>query len=104
VFVAREGAASDGEREGGEDQGCGDEEGDAHRGGDWSGGAGYCWTTKRLYAGRSKTYRITVRALAGANGRTINRATASSSSANTTNARRTVRVLAAKSRGGGVTG
>jgi len=66
--------------------------------------SGYCWTTKRLYAGRSQTYRITVRALAGAKGQTVNRATASSSNATTKNARRTIRVLAANARGGGVTG
>jgi uncharacterized repeat protein (TIGR01451 family) len=66
--------------------------------------SGYCWTTKRLYAGRSKTYRITVRALAGAKGQTVNRATASSSGATTKNARRTIRVLAANAPGGGVTG
>jgi uncharacterized repeat protein (TIGR01451 family) len=66
--------------------------------------SGYCWTTKRLWAGRSKTYRITLRALTGASGRKVNRATAGSSAANTARATRTIRVLAARVLGGGVTG
>jgi uncharacterized repeat protein (TIGR01451 family) len=66
--------------------------------------SGYCWTTKALWAGRSQTYRITVRALSGTSGRKVNRASANSSGANTANATRTIRVLAARVLGGGVTG
>jgi uncharacterized repeat protein (TIGR01451 family) len=66
--------------------------------------SGYCWTAKRLWAGRSQTYRITVRALPGTSGRKVNQATASSSAATTARATRTVRVLAARVLGGGVTG
>jgi uncharacterized repeat protein (TIGR01451 family) len=66
--------------------------------------SGYCWTTKTLWAGRSRTYRITVRALGGASGRKANRATASSAMANTDRATRTIRVLGARAAGGGVTG
>jgi uncharacterized repeat protein (TIGR01451 family) len=66
--------------------------------------SGYCWTAKRLWAGRSEAYRITVRALPGTSGRKVNHATASSSAATTARATRTVRVLAARVLGGGVTG
>jgi hypothetical protein len=66
--------------------------------------SGYYWTTKTLWAGRSRTYRITVRALGGASGRKANRATASSAMANTDRATRTIRVLGARALGGGVTG
>jgi uncharacterized repeat protein (TIGR01451 family) len=66
--------------------------------------SGYCWTAKRLWAGRSQAYRITVRALPGTSGRKVNHATASSSAATTARATRTVRVLAARVLGGGVTG
>jgi uncharacterized repeat protein (TIGR01451 family) len=64
----------------------------------------YCWTAKRIGAGKSKRYELTVRALAGARGRTVNRATAGSSDAKTGKASRTVRVLPAQDVGGGVTG
>jgi uncharacterized repeat protein (TIGR01451 family) len=68
--------------------------------------SGYCWTAKALWAGRSQTYRITVRAVDGTSGRKVNQATASSSGANAAHASRTVRVLAARvlGGGGGVTG
>jgi uncharacterized repeat protein (TIGR01451 family) len=66
--------------------------------------SGYCWTTKTLWAGRSRTYRITVRALGGASGRKANRATASSAMANTDRVTRTIRVLGVRALGGGVTG
>jgi uncharacterized repeat protein (TIGR01451 family) len=66
--------------------------------------SGYCWTTKALWAGRSQTYRITVRALSGTSGRKVNRASANSAGANTADATRTIRVLAARVLGGGVTG
>jgi hypothetical protein len=66
--------------------------------------SGYCWTAKALWAGRSQTYRITVRAVDGTSGRKVNQATASSSGANAAHASRTVRVLAARVLGGGVTG
>jgi uncharacterized repeat protein (TIGR01451 family) len=64
----------------------------------------YCWTAKRIGAGKSKTYELTVRALRGARGRTVNRATTGSSDAKTGRASRTVRVLPAQGVGGGVTG
>jgi uncharacterized repeat protein (TIGR01451 family) len=64
----------------------------------------YCWTAKRIGAGKSKTYELTVRALLGARGRTVNRATAGSSEAKTGKASRTVRVLPAQDVGGGITG
>jgi uncharacterized repeat protein (TIGR01451 family) len=66
--------------------------------------SGYCWTTKALWAGRSTTYRIIVRALGGASGRKANRVTASSAMANTDRATRTIHVLGARALGGGVTG
>ena len=67
--------------------------------------SGYCWTARTLGAGRTQTYRITVRALAGASGRKVNRATAASTAiASTARASRTIRVLAARVLGGGVTG
>jgi uncharacterized repeat protein (TIGR01451 family) len=67
--------------------------------------SGYCWTAKTLGAGRTQTYRITVRALPGTSGRKVNRATAASTAiASTARATRTVRVLAARVLGGGVTG
>jgi len=66
--------------------------------------SGYCWMAKALSAGRSQTYRITVSAVDGTSGRKVNRATTSSSGANTARASRAVRVLAARALGGGVTG
>jgi hypothetical protein len=66
---------------------------------------GYCWTAKRLPAGKSTTYKITVRALPGAGGRTVNRVTASSREIRSTaRATRTVRVLPRQAAAGGVTG
>jgi uncharacterized repeat protein (TIGR01451 family) len=65
----------------------------------------YCWTTKRLGAGTRKTYQLTARALNGASGSTVNRATATSPDANTRRAKRAVRVRGgAAPGGGGVTG
>jgi uncharacterized repeat protein (TIGR01451 family) len=68
-------------------------------------GGAWCWRAKRLAAGASKRYRITVRALPGARGRKVNRATVNGvgdvRAARTT---RAVRVRPAVARGGGVTG
>jgi uncharacterized repeat protein (TIGR01451 family) len=64
----------------------------------------YCWTAKTLAAGESKTYRLTVRALSGAAGRKVNRASVSSSSVNANTATGAIRVLPARAVGGGVTG
>jgi uncharacterized repeat protein (TIGR01451 family) len=52
-----------------------------------------CWTIKRLGAGKSKTYRVTARALRGASGRKTNTATATSPDARRARAKRPVRVL-----------
>jgi uncharacterized repeat protein (TIGR01451 family) len=64
----------------------------------------YCWTAKTLAAGERKTYQITVRALPGASGRKLSRATARSADARTTGARSAIRVLAGAVDPGGVTG
>jgi uncharacterized repeat protein (TIGR01451 family) len=65
----------------------------------------YCWTAKRIGAGKSKSYELTVRTLPGAAGRTVNRATASSAGVrDTARAARAVRVLPRQAAGGGVTG
>jgi uncharacterized repeat protein (TIGR01451 family) len=65
----------------------------------------YCWTARRLAAGASRTYRLTVRALRGADGRRISRATASSPDARTARASRALRVIGDDvAAGGGVTG
>jgi uncharacterized repeat protein (TIGR01451 family) len=52
-----------------------------------------CWTIKRLKAGKSRTYRVTVRTSQGANGRKVNRATLRSPDIKPAIARRPVRVL-----------
>jgi uncharacterized repeat protein (TIGR01451 family) len=64
----------------------------------------YCWTARTLAAGRSRTYRLTVRALSGAGGRKVNRASVSSSSVNADTATGAIRVLPARAVRGGVTG
>jgi uncharacterized repeat protein (TIGR01451 family) len=65
----------------------------------------YCWTAKRIGAGKSKSYELTVRTLPGAAGRTVNRATASSGGVrDTARAARAVRVLPRQAAGGGITG
>jgi uncharacterized repeat protein (TIGR01451 family) len=65
----------------------------------------YCWTAKRIGAGKSKRYELTVRTLRGASGRTVNRATANSGAVRSTaRAARVVRVLPRQAEGGGVTG
>jgi hypothetical protein len=58
----------------------------------------------RLAAHKTKSYRITVRALGSASGSRVNRATASAPDALTTHAKDPVRVLGARASGGGVTG
>ena len=64
----------------------------------------YCWTAKRLAAGASRTYKLTVRALRGTSGRKVNGVTASSPDARTARASRAVRVVDGDVAGGGVTG
>ncbi|HMJ04026.1 MAG TPA: DUF11 domain-containing protein, partial [Conexibacter sp.] len=69
-----------------------------------------CWAPiKQLGAGRSRTYRITARALVGADGRKVNTATATAPGARGARSRAAtgtaaVRVLGTGGRGGGVTG
>jgi uncharacterized repeat protein (TIGR01451 family) len=64
----------------------------------------YCWTARRLGAGKSRTYRLTARALGGAGGMRVNRATATSRGTARARARSAVRVRARRAPGGGVTG
>lgn len=65
----------------------------------------HCWTAKRIGAGKSKRFELAVRALPGAAGRTVNRATASAGDVRgTARAARTVRVVRRQTAGGGVTG
>jgi uncharacterized repeat protein (TIGR01451 family) len=66
----------------------------------------YCWTEKQLGANKSKTYKLTARALQGIRpGTKVNRATAKSPDARTKRANRAVRVKAGGLLGaGGVTG
>lgn len=65
----------------------------------------YCWpTVERLSSGKSKTYRMTVRAVRGTRGKKVNTATASSPDSRTIRAKRTVRVVGDAVRAGGVTG
>jgi uncharacterized repeat protein (TIGR01451 family) len=54
-----------------------------------------CWTIKSLKAGKSRTFRITVRAAKGANGREVNRAILSSRDSKRLRAKGPVRVLGA---------
>ena len=68
-------------------------------------GGAWCWRVNALGPGKSKRYRITVRALRGARGNTVNRATVSGAAGvKTARARRAVRVLPTAGSGGGVTG
>ena len=64
----------------------------------------YCWTVKRLAAGKSRTFRMTVRALVGTSGRKVNTATATSPDARTKRAKRAVRVVGGQVKAGGFTG
>jgi uncharacterized repeat protein (TIGR01451 family) len=64
----------------------------------------YCWTVKRLAAGKSKSFTLTARALRGTSGTRANRATATSPDAVTKRASRSVRVRSTGLRAGGVTG
>ena len=64
-----------------------------------------CWAPiKRLAPGRSRSFRMTVRALRGAGGRRVNTAVMTSPDARTLRARRAVRIIAGAIRAGGVTG
>lgn len=56
-------------------------------------GGQHCWTIKSLAAGKSRTFKVTVRAANGANGRKVNRATLSSPDTKTLRAKDPVRVL-----------
>ncbi|MDA0139021.1 DUF11 domain-containing protein [Solirubrobacter deserti] len=56
-------------------------------------GSQRCWTVTSLAAGKSRTFRVTVRAAKGASGRKVNRATVSSSDVKPATARRSVRVV-----------
>jgi uncharacterized repeat protein (TIGR01451 family) len=51
-----------------------------------------CWTAKRLKAGQTKRYKVTVRVASGANGNKVNRATVRSPTVKPASARRPVRV------------
>lgn len=64
----------------------------------------HCWTARRLGAGRSVTYRITVRATSGASGRKTNVVQAKSPDARSGRATRSIRVTSTPARAGGVTG
>jgi uncharacterized repeat protein (TIGR01451 family) len=64
-------------------------------------GSQRCWTIKRLKAGKRRTFRVTVRAARGANGRKVNRATLRSPDIKPAVARRPVVVRGARP---GVTG
>jgi uncharacterized repeat protein (TIGR01451 family) len=55
-------------------------------------GSQRCWRIRRLRARQSRTYRVTVRAALGANGRVVNRATATSRDARRATTRSRVRV------------
>jgi uncharacterized repeat protein (TIGR01451 family) len=57
----------------------------------------YCWTERRLGAGKSRTYKLTARAVTGIRpGKKVNRATATSPDAKRKRANRTIRVRAAR--------
>jgi uncharacterized repeat protein (TIGR01451 family) len=51
-----------------------------------------CWTIKRLGAGKSRAFQVTVRVARGANGRLTNRATATSPNSRRATARDRIRV------------
>jgi uncharacterized repeat protein (TIGR01451 family) len=56
----------------------------------------YCWTERRLGAGKSRTYKLTARATQGIRpGKKVNRATATSPDAKRKRAKRTIRVRSA---------
>lgn len=63
-----------------------------------------CWTIDRLAAGRTRTFRVAVRALAGTAGSKVNRVTARAPGARRATARRAVVVIAGGVRAGGVVG
>lgn len=65
----------------------------------------HCWPKiKRLGAGESKTFRMTVRVLSGTSGRKTNVATAKSPSSRSARATSVVRISGGRLKGGGVTG
>jgi uncharacterized repeat protein (TIGR01451 family) len=51
-----------------------------------------CWTIKSLKAGKSRTFRVTMRMADGANGRKVNRATVNGADAKAATARRPIQV------------
>jgi uncharacterized repeat protein (TIGR01451 family) len=63
-----------------------------------------CWTISHLAAHTSKSYRLTVRALSGANGNKTNRVSATGSGVSTARASRTVHVLGTSAGAPPVTG
>jgi uncharacterized repeat protein (TIGR01451 family) len=63
-----------------------------------------CWTVKRLAARKSRTYKVTVRALGATRRKLVNRASATARNARSGQAKRAVRVLPVAIKGGGVTG
>jgi uncharacterized repeat protein (TIGR01451 family) len=65
---------------------------------------GYCWTLRSLGARAARTLRLRVRALPGASGRKVNRATGSAPGARTATVTGAIRVLPARAVSGGVTG
>jgi uncharacterized repeat protein (TIGR01451 family) len=67
-------------------------------------GGKHCWTISTLGAGKARTFKMTVRALPGASGRKVNRATATSPDAKTQRAKRAIPVVDALVRAGGFTG
>jgi uncharacterized repeat protein (TIGR01451 family) len=65
----------------------------------------HCWTARRLPALTTRSYTLTVRALAGTAGRRVNRATATGpGTRGTARASRAITVLGRRVAGGGVTG
>lgn len=64
----------------------------------------YCWEIRRLGPKQSRAFRITLRALAGTRGRTVNRVVATSPDARSGRAQAIVVVTGAQVRAGGVTG
>jgi uncharacterized repeat protein (TIGR01451 family) len=68
-------------------------------------GGAWCWRARTIAPGASRTYRITVRALRGASGSKVNRATVSGNGqVKAARAKRAVQVRPTGAAGGGVTG
>jgi uncharacterized repeat protein (TIGR01451 family) len=68
-------------------------------------GGAWCWDARAIGPGKSRNYRITVRALRGASGSKVNRATVSGNGqVKAARAKRAVQVRPTRAAGGGVTG